>query len=53
MIEMNVVIFILMVVLFLVIAFAAFLVGALGGMYYQKDEDEKKFNSTEVAKFEN
>lgn len=53
MIEMNVVAFILMVVLFLALAVAAFLVGALGGMVYQKDEDEKKSNSTEIIKFEN
>lgn len=53
MIEMSVVVFILMVVLFLVIAFAAFLVGVFAGAYAVQYENEKKFNSTEVAKFEN
>ena len=53
MIEMSVVVFILVVVLFLALAVAAFFVGTLGGMYYQRNEDEKRFNSTEVAKFEN
>lgn len=53
MIEMSVVVFILMVVLFLVIAFAAFLVGVFAGAYAVQNENEKKFNSTEVAKFEN
>lgn len=53
MIEMSVVVFILMVVLFLALAFAAFVVGIIGGMYYQKDEDEKNSNSTEIIKFEN
>ena len=53
MIEMSVVVFILMVVLFLVIAFAAFVVGVFAGAYAVQSENEKKFNSTEVAKFEN
>lgn len=53
MIEMSVVVFILMVVLFLVIAFAAFLVGVFAGAYAVQSENEKKFSSTEVAKFEN
>lgn len=52
MIEMSVVVFILVVVLFLVIAFAAFFVGMLGGMYYQRNEDEKRFNSTGIFKLE-
>lgn len=53
MIEMSVVVFILMVVLFLVIAFAAFLVGVFAGAYTVQNEDEKKSNSTEIIKFEN
>lgn len=53
MIEMSVVVFILMVVLFLVIAFAAFVAGIFAGAYTVQSEHEKKLNSTEVAKFEN
>lgn len=53
MIEMSILVFVLMVVLFLVIAFAAFLVGVFAGAYAVQSENEKKFNSTEVAKFEN
>ena len=53
MIEMNVVVFILMVVLFLALAVVAFAMGVLGGIVYQKNEDEKKSNSTDIIKFEN
>lgn len=53
MIEMNIASFILLVVLILALVVGAFALGAIGGMFYQKDEDEKKSNSTEITKFEN
>ena len=52
MIEMNVVVFILMVVLFLALAAATFLVGVFAGMVHQKDEDEERLNSTKIFKLE-
>ena len=52
MIEMNFVVFILMVVLFLAFAFATFIVGAFAGTVYQREEDEKRINSTEIFKLE-
>ena len=52
MIEMNVVVFILMVVLFLALVVATFVVGALAGVIYQKKEDETRLNSTEIFKLE-
>ena len=53
MIEMNVVVFILMVVLIVALVAIAFVGGIAMGAWYQTSENEKNSNSTEVAKFEN
>lgn len=51
MIEMSIAVFILMVVLFLALAFVAFSMGVFAGQLIEKDANEKS-NSTEIIKFE-
>lgn len=53
MIEMSVVVFILMIVLFLALVVAAFAVGVFAGLYMEMNTRTRESDSTDIIKFEN